>query len=103
MTEPGPPRLLHPAGCPDDLSGDPGRVVGGQEDDHAGDVRRRAEAAERGGRDDLLPLVALEQVEVRRALGLGGAGATASTRTFRGAGSSARPRVRLSRAAFVDE
>ena len=30
-------------------------------------------------------------------------GATALTRTFRGARSSARPRVRLSMAAFVDE
>ena len=46
-------RLLHPALTPVDLTGDRGRIVKRREDEGPGDVSRRAESAERGGRDDL--------------------------------------------------
>src|SRR5262249_51742626 len=65
-------QLLLPAGRPDDFTGNPGRIVGGQEDGHPGDVGRRAEAAEWDGGDHLLALVAVEKFG--RALRFGGAG-----------------------------
>jgi hypothetical protein len=44
MTEPG--RLLHPAGRTDNLAGDPSGIIGGEEDDHPGNVVRGHEATE---------------------------------------------------------
>jgi hypothetical protein len=52
--------LPHSACHPEGLSGDPGRLDGGQEGDGRNDVTRDAETAERLARDAHPPLLAVE-------------------------------------------
>src|SRR3954451_18337119 len=70
----GTSRSLQPAGRPDDLAGDPARLIRGQEDDGRGDVIRGADAAQRRVRRHPHSRLPLEQTLRGRALGLGVAG-----------------------------